>query len=75
MTTWLAEFRFVRPSAKIAIIAKILLQPNFGNNGNFGSGIPIPSDSACAANALHCAENALLPVDDEAELMIRGKRL
>jgi hypothetical protein len=75
MTAWLAEFRFVRPPAKIAEIAKTPSEPNFGNNGNFGIGILESRDSAYVADALRRAENAfsLDAMADEAELCIRGE--
>jgi hypothetical protein len=34
---------------------------------------PTAAHSAYAADALHRAENALLPIEDEAEMMIRGE--
>jgi hypothetical protein len=77
MTAWLAEFRFVRPPAKIAEIAKKPPNPNLGNNGNFGSGIPESYASAYEADARRRAENAFSPeaLADPAELMVRGELL
>jgi hypothetical protein len=52
-------------------------QPGLGALGSLGVACPGsgPADYAYAADALCRAENALLPVSDKAELMIRGERL
>jgi hypothetical protein len=62
------------PIPKLPILPKCPAPSNFGNNGNFGMRVA-EEQSDYAADALRRAEQALLPIDDEAELCIRGELL